>query len=93
MLSAPRAVMSVAVRHADLRRISHRKKGPPISAVSMPDGHSPRVRHDGARREVACDEERRAEQRGGGQCTTVVGADEQPHHMRHDQADESDLRR
>ena len=68
---------------------SHRKNGPPIIAVTMPDRHLDR-RHDRARDQVAQHQERRAEQRRGRQHDAVVGADQQPHQVRHDDADEAD---
>ena len=44
----------------------------------------------GARDQVAADQERRAEARGGGQHEAVVRAHEQPHQVRYDDADEAD---
>ena len=54
-----------------------------------PTGISKR-RQQRARGQIAHDEERCAKQRRGWQDEPMVHADDQPHEMRHDDADEAD---
>ena len=68
---------------------NHKKNGPPMSAVTMPTGSSMRRDHR-AGDQIARHQERRAEAKRGGHDQPVIGADEQPHQVRHDDPDEAD---
>ena len=60
-----------------------------MSAVTMPTGNSMgaiTVRDD----QVARHQKRRAEAQRGGHDQPMIGADEQPHQVRHDDADKAD---
>ena len=72
----------------DLRR-SHRNSGTPTSAVITPTGSCAR-RDDRARERVGEHEQRAAGERRGRQQTALIVADDEPHRMRNDEADEAD---
>ena len=86
-----RSVSSRSTSRAGHERLnsSHRKNGPPMIAVTMPTGSSSGAEHR-ARDEVAADQERGAEERRRRQHEPMVGADDQAHEVRHDDADERD---
>ena len=69
------------------RNSSHRKNGPSDQGGDDADRQLGRGERD-AREQVAGDQERRAEQRRRRQDDAVIGADQQPDEMRHDDADE-----
>ena len=68
---------------------NHRKNGPPIIAVTMPTGSSTgammRARHRSQSTRNAAP--KRVDRR---QHDAMIGADQQPHQVRHDDADEAD---
>ena len=68
---------------------NQRKNGPPMSAVMMPTGSSSGANTVRASASQAT-RNARAEERRRRQHEPMIGADDQPHQMRHDDADEAD---
>ena len=75
-------------RDHDCLTSSHRKNGPPMSAVTMPTGSSSGA-IDGPRQQVAQHQKGGAEERRGRQHDAVIRSHHQAHQVRHDDADEA----